>query len=254
MAGSVIAAQLYTVREFTKTPADITATLKKVARLGYEAVQLSALGPMDPQELRRVCDGEGLKICATHIGYEAMRDTPQAVIDLHHTYGCPYAGIGGLPSSYRSAEGFLRFAREASEVARRLAEGGIKFVYHNHSFELERFGDRTGLAILYEESDPRYFLSEIDTYWIQHGGGSPAAWVRRLKGRAPCLHLKDMTNKGGQQLMAEVGEGNLDWPDILAAARDAGTEWYIVEQDTCQRDPFESLAISLRNLRAMGLH
>jgi len=52
--------------------------------------------------------------------------------------------------------------------------------------------------------------------------------------------------------MAEVGEGNLDWPDILAAAREAGTEWYIVEQDTCQRDPFESLAISLRNLRDMG--
>jgi sugar phosphate isomerase/epimerase len=178
---------------------------------------------------------------------------PQAVIDLHATYGCPYAGIGGLPGEYRSAEGFARFAREASQVARRLAEGGLRFVYHNHSFELEKFGDRTGLQILYEDSDPAVFLSEIDTYWVQHGGGSPAAWIRRLKGRAQCVHLKDMTNRGGQQLMAEVGEGNLDWPDILAACREAGTEWYIVEQDTCQRDPFESLAISLRNLRAMGL-
>ncbi|MBM4033759.1 MAG: sugar phosphate isomerase/epimerase [Planctomycetes bacterium] len=253
MAGSVIAAQLYTVREFTRTPADISATMKKVAAIGYEAVQLSALGPMDPSELRRVCDGEGLRICATHIGYAAMRDEPQAVIDLHQTYGCPYAGIGGLPAECRNAEGFARFAREASQVARRLAEGGPKFVYHNHSFELERFGPRTGLQILYEDSDPRYFLSELDTYWVQHGGGSPSAWIRRLKGRAPCLHLKDMANQGGAQLMAEVGEGNLDWPDILAAAREAGTEWYIVEQDTCQRDPFESLALSLRNLRAMGL-
>ena len=253
MSGSVIAAQLYTVRDFTKTPADTMATMKKVAKIGYEAVQLSALGPMDPKELREVCDGEGLKICATHIGYEQMRDNPQAVIDLHHTYGCPYAGIGGLPGAYRNAEGFTRFAQEASAVARRLAEGGLKFVYHNHSFELERFGGRTGLALLYEDSDPSVFLSELDTYWVQHGGGSPAAWIRKLNGRAPCLHLKDMTNKDGQQLMAEVGEGNLDWPDILAAAREAGTEWYIVEQDTCQRDPFDSLAISLRNLRAMGL-
>jgi len=253
MAGSVIAAQLYTVREFTKTPADIAATMKKVAASGYEAVQLSAVGPMDPKELRKVCDGEGLKICATHIGYEQMRDDPQAVIDLHHTYGCTYAGIGGLPGEYRNAEGFARFAKEASEVARRLAEGGLKFVYHNHSFEFEKFGGRTGLAILAEESDPAVFLFEPDTYWVQHGGGSPATWLRRLKGRAPCLHLKDMTNKGGKQLMAEVGEGNLDWPEILAAAREAGTQWYIVEQDTCQRDPFESLAISLRNLKAMGL-
>jgi sugar phosphate isomerase/epimerase len=53
--------------------------------------------------------------------------------------------------------------------------------------------------------------------------------------------------------MAEIGEGNLDWPEILEACVEAGTEWYIVEQDTCQRDPFESLAISYRNLREMGL-
>ena len=253
MPGSAIAAQLYTVREFTKTPADITETMKKVAKIGYEAVQLSALGEMDPAELRKVCDGEGLKVCATHIGYQQMADDPQGVIDLHHTYGCPYAGIGGLPGEYRSAEGFARFAREASETARKLAEGGIGFVYHNHNFELERFGDRTGLQILYEDSDPEVFLSEIDTYWVQAGGGSPAAWIRKLAGRAPCVHLKDMTMRGHDQIMAEVGEGNLDWPGILAACREAGTEWYIVEQDTCERDPFESLAISLRNLKAMGL-
>jgi len=254
MAGSVIAAQLYTVRDFCKTPADIAATLGKVAEIGYEAVQLSGLGEMDPAALRKVCDDNGLKICATHIGYQMMADDPQAVLDLHATYGCPYAGIGGLPQEYRgSGEGFARFAKEASATARTLADGGLKFVYHNHNFELERFGDRTGLQILYEDSDPEVFLSEIDTFWVQAGGGSPAAWIRKLKGRAPCVHLKDMAMKGRDQLFAEVGEGNLDWPDILAACREAGTEWYIVEQDRCQRDPFESLAISLRNLKAMGL-
>jgi len=30
-------------------------------------------------------------------------------------------------------------------------------------------------------------------------------------------------------------------------------QWYIVEQDVCQRDPFQSIAISLRNLHKMGL-
>ncbi|MFW6163314.1 MAG: sugar phosphate isomerase/epimerase family protein, partial [Planctomycetota bacterium] len=244
MAGSAIAAQLYTVREFTKTPEAIAETIGKVADIGYEAVQLSALGDHDPAALRKVCDDHGITICATHSSYEAMRDDPQAVIDRHATYGCSYAGIGGLPGEYRNAEGFATFAKEASEVARRLAEGGLKFVYHNHNFELERFGDRTGLQILYEDSDPEVFLSEIDTYWVQAGGGSPAAWLRWLEGRAPCVHLKDMTMQGREQLMAEVGEGNLDWPAILEACKQAGTEWYIVEQDTCQRDPFESLAIS----------
>ncbi len=250
---AMLAAQLYTVREFTKTPADIIETMKKVAAIGYRAVQLSALGEMDPQELRNVCDGEGLTVCATHVGYDFMADTTAECIERHQIYGCPNAGIGGLPTEYRSAEGYARFAVEASETARKLAEGGIRFVYHNHNFELEKYGDRTGLQILYEDSDPAVFLSEIDTYWIQAGGGSPATWIRNLAGRAPVVHLKDMTMQGRDQIMAEIGEGNLDWPDILEACAEAGVEYYIVEQDTCQRDPFESLAISYRNLRAMGL-
>jgi sugar phosphate isomerase/epimerase len=57
-----------------------------------------------------------------------------------------------------------------------------------------------------------------------------------------------------EQRFAEIGEGNLNWPRIMAAAADAGVEWYLVEQDRCyDRDPFESLAISYRNLQAMGL-
>jgi len=62
-----------------------------------------------------------------------------------------------------------------------------------------------------------------------------------------------MTMKGTTQLFAEVGEGNLNWPAILDACKEAGVRWHIVEQDISQRDPFESLAISLRNLNKMGL-
>jgi sugar phosphate isomerase/epimerase len=74
-----------------------------------------------------------------------------------------------------------------------------------------------------------------------------------MAGRVDVLHLKDMTIRKRQQIMAEVGEGNLNWPAILEAAKAGGTKWYIVEQDTCERDPFESLEISLKNLQGMGL-
>ena len=56
-----------------------------------------------------------------------------------------------------------------------------------------------------------------------------------------------------ERSFAEVGQGILDWKTIFEAAEAGGAEWYIVEQDTCQRDPFESLAISFNNLKAMGL-
>ena len=182
-----------------------------------------------------------------------MRDDPEGVIEEHRVYGCRHVAIGAMPGDYRSAEGFHKLAREASQVAKKLAAGGLTFSYHNHSFEFERFGDKVGLEILRTESDPRHFNLEIDTYWVQHGGGDPADWIRKCKGRIPLLHLKDMALKDGRQIMAEVGEGNLNWPAILQAAEESGVEWYLVEQDTCRRDPFESLAMSLRNLRAMGI-
>ena len=109
------------------------------------------------------------------------------------------------------------------------------------------------MEILFDESDPDLVTAELDTYWVQHGGADPIAWIKKLSGRIYHIHLKDMAIVGRQQVMAEVGEGNLNWPGILAACKEAGVKWYCVEQDKCQRDPFESLAISLRNLKEMGL-
>ena len=159
-----------------------------------------------------------------------------------------------MPQEYRDSDGFARFAREASSAARPLIEVGLTFSYHNHSFELERVGKRTGLQILADESDAATFSFEIDTYWIQHGGANPVTWLHRLRDRMHVVHLKDLAMEGSQQLFAEVGEGNLEWGPILDACRDSGIEWYLVEQDRCQRDPFDSLKLSLDNLRAMGLH
>ncbi|UCD39610.1 MAG: hypothetical protein JSV87_04140, partial [Candidatus Bathyarchaeota archaeon] len=57
-----------------------------------------------------------------------------------------------------------------------------------------------------------------------------------------------------EQRFAEIGEGNMNWQAIIEAAEESGVEWYLVEQDNCYgRDPFESLRISHRNLKAMGL-
>jgi len=92
----------------------------------------------------------------------------------------------------------------------------------------------------------------LDTYWIQHGGGDPVAWIRKMTGRMPVVHLKDMVIINGEQAMVEVGEGNFDWSAILHTCKEAKVEWYAVEQDVCQRDPFESLKISYENLKAMG--
>ncbi|MEC8932340.1 MAG: sugar phosphate isomerase/epimerase [Candidatus Latescibacterota bacterium] len=253
MGSSVIGAQLYTLRDFLKTPEDVRTSLARVSQMGYETVQTSALGPIDPAELRKLTDDHQLQIVATHIGFDDIRNEPQRVIDEHESWGCRHVAIGGMPGEYRSEDGFHRFATEASEAARPLIDAGLTFSYHNHSFELESFDGRTGLQILAEESDPDTFSFEVDTYWIQHGGGNPVTWLQKLKDRMHIVHFKDLAMKGSEQLFAEVGEGNLEWIPIIEACKAAKIEWYLVEQDRCQQDPFDALALSLKNLRAYGL-
>ena len=43
---SQVAAQLYTLRDHLKTPEDMKKTLKRVHEIGFQAVQLSGLGPI----------------------------------------------------------------------------------------------------------------------------------------------------------------------------------------------------------------
>ena len=258
MSTPVVAAQLYTVRDFCKTTGDFAVSMQKIQAIGYTAVQVSGIGPVPDADVKRICDDLGLKIVITHIGYDRLWKDTDAVIAQHKLWDCQNVAIGSMPGEYRDGEaGFRRFAEEASRVGEKLAEAGLTFSYHNHSFEFVRYGKRTGLEILFAESDPRYLMGEIDTYWVQHGGGDPAAWIRSLKNRMPVVHFKDMVvvaeGWNVQQIMAEIGEGNLNWPEIIAACREAGVQWYAVEQDICQRDPFESLKISYENLKAMGL-
>jgi sugar phosphate isomerase/epimerase len=253
MAGSVIAAQSYTVREFTQNPADISKTLKRIRKIGYEAVQLSALGKIEAAELGKMLREEGLICCATHVSPERMANEPAAVLEEHRLWNCHYTAIGGFFPKNPTTADWLQFAQQYNATAKKYAGTDLTIGYHNHSHELTKFDGKRALDILLTKLD-RSIWFEIDTYWITHGGGDPVAWIDKVSGRIPCLHLKDMgINSDRQQFMMEVGEGNLNWPAILKSAKSAGVKWYIVEQDTCYRDPFESIEISLKNLQQMGL-
>lgn len=257
-----VAAQLYTVREFTKTAEGLIESLKKVRDMGYTAVQISAIGDIPDEDVKKMVEDTGLTVCSTHVRpTEAPWTDLEAVMKQHELWNCKHVAVGIMPEKYRDGkeDSFKRFAADASEVGEKLYTAGFTFSYHNHSFELIRFGKQTGLDIIYDESDPRYLQAEIDTYWIQHGGGDSVEWINKVKQRMPIVHFKDMVvemdgnSARGKQLMAEVGEGNLNWPEIIDACEDAEVEYYTVEQDVCQRDPFESLKISYENLKTMGL-
>ena len=170
---SQLAAQLYTLRDFTKTPTDIARTLSRVKEIGYDAVQASALGPIDPKELAHILKQEGLTCCATHTSLDRMETDPRSVIDEHQTLGCKYTAIGGYwEKGDATAESWSQFADRFNTVAKKFAGSGVRIGYHNHNHELVKYGGATALEILVQKLDPSIFM-EIDTYWIQSGGGDP---------------------------------------------------------------------------------
>ncbi|MCE0498535.1 MAG: sugar phosphate isomerase/epimerase [Methylacidiphilales bacterium] len=248
---SQVAAQLYTLRDHLKTPAEVAETLKKVRAIGYQAVQVSGMGPIDETELVRILDNEGLTCCATHEPGNLILDDTAKVIERLHKLGCRYTAYpypAGI--DFQKPDHIETLANKLDVAGAAMAKAGQVLTYHNHAHEFAHYQGRTVLEFMYAATNPRHLQGEIDTYWVQAGGGDPAAWCRRLKGRLPLLHLKDYgVGADGKPYFAEIGRGNLDWPEIITAAEASGCQWFIVEQDVCPGDPFESLAISFRCLQ-----
>jgi sugar phosphate isomerase/epimerase len=250
---SKITAQLYTINKFVQTEEDFAASMKKISAIGFENVQVSGIGPIDWAIVASILQGEGLKPVITHIGLNQLQQDIDEVITRHQTLGCNNVAIGSIPGEYQNYEGYLKFAEEGTEIGKKLATAGMTFSYHNHSFEFQKFNGKTGLALIYDNSDPKYLQAEIDTYWVQHGGGDPAEWISKMKNRMPVVHFKDMVVYPEGPGMSEIGEGNLNWPRIIAACVESNVEYYAIEQDVCRRDPFESLKISYNNMKNMGI-
>ena len=245
MKKSVIAAQLYTLRDHLKTPADIAQTLRKVKQIGYDAVQVSGMGPIETKELNKILVGEGLVCCATHEPGKMIVEDTAAVIARLQELGCRHTAYPYPHVPLDSEAAAQTLAKQLDAAGAKMRQAGLVLTYHNHAIELQRFNGKFVLDILYDGTSPENLQGELDTYWIQCGGCDPAAWCAKLNNRLPLLHLKDYGVIGNDPKMFEIGYGSLDWPAIVAAARASGTEWFIVEQDVCRFDPFVSLKMSL---------
>lgn len=252
MKAQQIAAQLYTVRDQMKTPAEIVAGLRRIRQIGYAAVQVSGIGPIPVDDLAQALRDEGLVCCATHEPGDELLNHPERVAAKLHQLGSritAYPYPGGI--SFATLADVKAFAARLDHAGSAFREAGIDLCYHNHHIEFQRVEGHLVLDVIFSETDPRHVQAELDTYWVQFGGGDPVDWCRRMKGRLPTLHLKDyVVNAQNQVVFAEVGSGNLAWPSILEAADAAGCPWFIVEQDICPGDPFESLRKSYQFLKS----
>lgn len=247
-----IALQMYTVRE--DAGQDFVGTLKKVAEMGYPAVEFAGFGGMTAADLRAKLDEFELKAPSAHVAYVSLlEDAAAACADLH-TLGTEYAVVPFIGNEHRtSVDAARRFAASLNTIAKTVTGEGLRFAYHNHDFEFRPLpdgGGKTMWDILQEETDPATVALELDIYWVTYGGGDALATLKANPVRYPLLHFKDMQGAGQDLRDAPVGEGTVDWGPYLAAS-EGTSHWFIVEQDTPD-DPFADIERSLREMEKLA--
>ena len=246
-----LAVQLYTLRE--QTARDFPGTLEQVARAGYSGVEFAGYGTETPARLRAILDDLGLVTAGCHIGLAQLESRLDGVIEDVKTLGARHLACPSIPQDRRqTADDYRRVGEQLGQIGERCKAAGLQLSYHNHAFEFTQFDGQYALDILTEAADPQLLMLQLDLGWVDHAGLDPVELIGRYSGRVPTLHFKDMS-RDPQLFDAPVGDGRLPIPELIAAGRAAGTEWFIVEQDHPQGDPVECVRRSATYLREQGV-
>lgn len=229
-----ISMQLYSLREY----GDLDRQLAALAELGYKRVETVGGHLDDARSVRSALDRYGLAAPTGHAPLNDLRLRLDWIAECAQTIGMKEVFMPAVPPQDRQgmpAETWRALGEELGGMAERMARHGLAFGYHNHDWELVPYDDgTTPLQHLFAGAQGSALTFEADLAWIVRGGGDPLAWMEAQKDRLTAVHVKDLAPEGqnaDEDGWADVGEGTLDWPALLAAARERGVHWIVLEHD-----------------------
>lgn len=237
----MVGVQLYSVRQLLTD--DPVRTVRGLAEIGYRWAEL---GGQEPSTVVSLLRENGIEARGAHVQLCDLAAPYDRLAELA-AYGFSDVALAWVgPADRARREQVERLAELLGEAGRAAASLGMRMLYHNHEFEYQDMGGWTVDSVLRArlEGLPVYF--ELDVYHCTEAGVDAAAQLRRLAGRVPLVHAKDMSKQEGRGFVP-VGEGRIDWPGVLASGRESGVESYIVEQDS-SRQPLVDLRTSWVNL------
>jgi sugar phosphate isomerase/epimerase len=230
--------QLYTVRD--ECARDFPATLRTVADLGFEGVELFDLHGQAPEELRLLLADLGLAVAGRHVGLDVDVDR---LADEQRALGCDRVALAWIDPIASTGERDDALDR-ITGLGERARDAGLQFGFHNHWTETTPFDDGRSLLDLL----PDWIWLELDLGWVWWSGSSPVGLLEWARGRTPLVHTKDLRARDTREFVP-VGDGGVGYPDVVRRAAELGVEWVIVEQDELDRPAAEALARSLDTVR-----
>lgn len=257
-----IGVNLFSLRTLIKTEEDFESTAVALREMGYDCMQFSG-APFDAEMICRVVKKTGMAVPLTHVPLERILEDTDRLMSEHASFGCQNIGLGSLPrEALADEEKTKKVIHSLAEAAERMAARGFRLYYHNHHTDAYRYGERTILDYMIDNAPAMHFT--LDTYWLQYGGLDIVDYVRRLCGRIDCVHLKDYKivierdeeNRAVfKPKFAPVGEGNLNFKNIIGEMRAAGTRYFLVEQDDAisYPNPLDEVRRSINYLKGESL-
>ena len=239
--------QLYSARN-EKSLDDTLQTLKS---LGYAQVEGWGGQFTDPQALAASIKRAGLAMPTAHVGYAQLDDTANA-IKIAQAVGIRTIYCPAPPSAdYREGKGdWNALAQGLARIAKDLKAAGIGFGYHNHHWEFSKGADgRTPMELILDASPDTQW--EMDLAWVVKAGEDPIAWMKKLGSRISAIHVKDIAPAGqclDEDGWADVGQGTLDWKNLLAQAKSlTKAQYFVMEHDK----PSDAIRFAKRSIAAV---
>jgi sugar phosphate isomerase/epimerase len=249
--------QLYSLRDqFAK---DVSGTLDKVKAFGIKNVELAGTYGLTPEKFKTQLSARGLKAVSAHFPYERFRDDVEGIAVEAKTFGMKYVGCAWIPHDDPFDEKTCRTAIAVfNKAGEALAKHGIKFFYHVHGYEFQPSGQGTLFDLLMAETNPKFVSYQMDVFWIVHPSQDPVKLLEKYGKRWQLMHIKGMKKGTPTGLLTghtdvtndvPLGTGQIDYPPILRAARKAGVQWYIIEDESPSSE--QQIPQSLRYLETV---
>ena len=257
-----LAVQLYSLRSYAEK--DFVGVLKKVAEIGYKAVEPAGFWNLSPAEFKKIIDDLGLEIYSSHSPWARDPEKLNEAIDALGALGLKNCCCGYGPDDFKDLDAIKRTAEKTNKMQEVLAKAGIELFQHNHYWEFQRIDGRLKYDI-YAELCPNVKF-EIDCFWSTNmGQEDPVAMLKQFASRTTLIHMKDGVCKQKTQNAGMVnglldmkvdllplGTGTLPIKDLVAVAP-ASVKTIVVELDYCEIEMWKAIEESYRFMTSNGL-
>jgi sugar phosphate isomerase/epimerase len=214
---------------------DLPAALGHVAGAGAEGVEVMSNLLDRPDRLAAATATAGLVVSGVHVFWPELAGH---VVDAVAALGAPYLVVSCVPVG--TAAECEAAVDPLLGWAQRAAAAGARLLVHNHAEECARLPDgRTPLGILAERTPPESVGFLVDLFWAMRGSADTDELFEQLRGRCPCIHLKDgPAGEQGSGISHGLGDGDVPLiAGYAAAVAHNRLDWAVIERDQPARDP-----------------